>query len=66
MVKYGVTNLVNVPSLYQMLMANPRFRKMDHSHLGTCVCAASPFPKESQEELEGIIGKGKLLELYGM
>ena len=66
MVKYGVTNLVNVPSLYQMLMANPRFRKMDHSKLGTCVCAASPFPKESQEELEGIIGKGKILELYGM
>jgi long-chain acyl-CoA synthetase len=66
MAKYGVTNLVNVPSLYQMLMANPRFRKMDHSKLGTCVCAASPFPKESQEELEGIIGEGKILELYGM
>ena len=66
MVKYGVTNLVNVPSLYQMLMANPKFREMDHSGLGTCVCAASPFPKESQEEFERIIGKGKLLELYGM
>ncbi|MFO7794935.1 MAG: AMP-binding protein, partial [Promethearchaeia archaeon] len=26
----------------------------------------SPFPKESQVELESIIGKGKLLELYGM
>jgi long-chain acyl-CoA synthetase len=64
--KYRVTNLVNVPSLYQMLMANPRFRTMDHSNLGTCVCAASPFPKESQEELERIIGKGKILELYGM
>jgi long-chain acyl-CoA synthetase len=66
MEKYRVTNLVNVPSLYQLLMANPRFRKLDHSQLGTCVCAASPFPKESQEQLERIIGKGKLLELYGM
>jgi long-chain acyl-CoA synthetase len=66
MVKYKVTNLVNVPSLFQMLMANPKFREMDHSNLGTCVCAASPFPKESQEEFESIIGKGKLLELYGM
>jgi long-chain acyl-CoA synthetase len=66
MVKYKVTNLVNVPSLYQALMANPRFREMDHSNLGTCVCAASPFPKESEEELERIIGRGKLLELYGM
>lgn len=66
MLKYRVTNLVNVPSLYQMLMANPAFREMDHSDLGTCVCAASPFPKESQEELESIIGEGKILELYGM
>jgi long-chain acyl-CoA synthetase len=66
MEKYGVTNLVNVPSLYQMLMTNPKFRQMNHSNLGTCVCAASPFPRESQEELEGIIGQGKLLELYGM
>ena len=66
MQKYRATNLVNVPSLYQMLIKNPTFREMDHSNLGTCISAASPFPKESQEELEGIIGKGKLLELYGM
>ncbi len=66
MVKYKVTNLVNVPSLFQMLMANPTFRKMDHSSLGACICAASPFPKESQEEFESIVGKGKILELYGM
>lgn len=66
MVKYKVTNLVNVPSLFQMLMADPTFREMDHSGLGTCICAASPFPRESQEEFESIIGKGKLLELYGM
>jgi long-chain acyl-CoA synthetase len=66
MLKYEVTNLVNVPSLYQMLMTDPKFRNMDHSKLGTCVSAASPFPKESQEEFENIIGKGKILELYGM
>lgn len=66
MVKYKVTNLVNVPSLYQMLMTNPTFKGMDHSGLGTCICAASPFPRESQEEFESIIGKGKILELYGM
>jgi long-chain acyl-CoA synthetase len=63
---YHPTNLVNVPSLYQMLIKNPKFREIDHSQLGTCVSAAAPFPKESQEELESIIGKGKLLELYGM
>ncbi|MCP4755140.1 MAG: long-chain fatty acid--CoA ligase, partial [Proteobacteria bacterium] len=64
--QYKPTNLVNVPSLYQMLMANPKFSELDHSGLGICVSAASPFPKESQMELEKIIGQGKLLELYGM
>jgi long-chain acyl-CoA synthetase len=66
MKKYHPTNLVNVPSLYQILIKNPKFREIDHSELGTCISAASPFPKESQVELESIIGKGKLLELYGM
>jgi long-chain acyl-CoA synthetase len=66
MKKYHPTNLVNVPSLYQMLIKNPKFKELDHSALGTCVSAASPFPKESQVELESIIGEGKLLELYGM
>jgi long-chain acyl-CoA synthetase len=66
MEKYKPTNMVNVPSLYQMLMADPQFKKLDHSTLGTCISAAAPFPKESQAELERIIGQGKLLELYGM
>ena len=64
--KYKPTNMANVPSLYQMLMADPEFKKLDHSNLGTCISAAAPFPKESQAELEKIIGEGKLLELYGM
>lgn len=66
MVKYRPTNMAHVPSLFQMLIDNPKFKAMDHSTLGTCISAAAPFPKESQAELEGIIGQGKLLELYGM
>jgi long-chain acyl-CoA synthetase len=66
MEKYKPTNMANVPSLYQMLMADPQFKQLDHSTLGTCISAAAPFPKESQAELESIIGEGKLLELYGM
>ncbi len=64
--KYHPNALVNVPSLYQMLMADPKFKKLDHSRIKDCLSAASPFPKESQLELEKIIGEGKLLELYGM
>jgi long-chain acyl-CoA synthetase len=64
--KYKPTILSNVPSLYQLLMKNPKFKSLDHSTVRLCLCAASPFPKESQEELESVIGKNKLLEIYGM
>jgi long-chain acyl-CoA synthetase len=49
-----------------MLIANPKFSKLDHTNLQICVSAASPFPEESQKVLEGIVGEGKLLEVYGM
>ena len=64
--KYKPFLIANVPSLYHMLMANPRFKTLDHSNLQQCVSAAAPFPVESQKELESIIGKNKLIELYGM
>jgi len=64
--KYKPTSLVNVPSLFQMLIADPMFKEIDHSNLETCISAAAPFPEESQKELEKIVGKGKLLEVYGM
>jgi long-chain acyl-CoA synthetase len=66
MEKYHPTNLSNVPSLYQLLMRNPKFKELDHSQLRFCFCSASPFPKESQGELESIIGKNKLIEVWGM
>jgi long-chain acyl-CoA synthetase len=63
---YSPTVLVNVPSLYQILINFRKFKRLDHSKLRQCISAASPFPKESQEKLESIVGEGKLLELYGM
>lgn len=64
--KYKPEVMVNVPSLYQLLVANPKFKTLDHTNLGTCICAAAAYPEESQKELENIVGKGKLLECYGM
>lgn len=66
MKKYLPTMLVNVPSLYQILINFRKFKRLDHSNLRLCISAAAPFPKESQENLESIVGKGKLLELWGM
>jgi len=64
--KYRPTALANVPSLYYLLIKNPKFKELDHSNLEACVSAAAPFPEESQRELEKIIGEGKLIEAYGM
>ncbi|MFX0116674.1 MAG: AMP-binding protein [Candidatus Hodarchaeota archaeon] len=64
--KYRPTVLVNVPSLFQMLLENPKFKTLDHSQIECCISSAAPFPVESQKELESIVGEGKLLEVYGM
>jgi long-chain acyl-CoA synthetase len=64
--EYRPKAYVNVPSLFQMLMKNPNFKQLDHTDCELCISAAAPFPKESQEVLESIVGEGKLLEVYGM
>ena len=66
MAKFTPSVLANVPALYQILMKNPKFKGLDHSKLLYAVSAAAPFPVESQKEFEAIIGKGKLIEAYGM
>ncbi len=66
MLKYRPTVLANVPTLYQMLIKNPKFKKIDREMIDYAISAAAPFPKESQEIFESIIGEGKLIELYGM
>ena len=64
--RYRPTILVNVPTLYLMLMDNPKFRKLDFSQLAFCLSGASPFPVESIRALEAIVGAGKVVEVYGM
>jgi long-chain acyl-CoA synthetase len=66
MAKYKPTILVNVPSLYMMLLEEPGFRKLDFSRLSFCISGASPFPVDCIRELEEVIGEGKLVEVYGM
>jgi long-chain acyl-CoA synthetase len=66
MLKYRPTVLANVPTLYQMIIKNPKFNKIDKDMIRYAISAAAPFPKESQEIFEGVIGKGKLIEFYGM
>lgn len=66
MAGYSPTLLVNVPSLYMMLLEEPGFHKIDFSGVSFCLSGASPFPAESIRELEAVTGEGKVLEVYGM
>jgi long-chain acyl-CoA synthetase len=58
--------IANVPSLYYLLMSDPKFKQIDHFNLNLCVSGAAPFPAESMKALEKIIGKNKIAECYGM
>lgn len=58
--------MLHVPSLYQMLMEDPAFSKIDFSSCNACISGASPFSKEAINALEAIVGSGKVVELYGM
>jgi acyl-CoA synthetase (AMP-forming)/AMP-acid ligase II len=64
--RYGPTLMTNVPSLYQMLMEEPKFKTLDFSDCRYCISGAAPFAVESIEAFESVVGKGKVLEVYGM
>jgi len=64
--KYRPTILVNVPSLYMMLLEEPGFRRLHFTRLSFCLSGASAFPVESIRELESVVGDGRVLEVYGM
>ncbi len=64
--KYAPTMLVNVPTLYQMMMENPAFATIDFSSVKQCISGAAPFDVDSIKKFESFVGHGKVVELYGM
>lgn len=64
--KYKPSMIGNVPSLYMMLMADPEFKKLDFSSVNIWMSGAAPFPAESLNKLESIVGKGRFVEVWGM
>jgi long-chain acyl-CoA synthetase len=58
--------LVNVPTIYIELSRQPAFKEIDFSNLSYCLSGAAPFPVENINELESIVGKGKIVEVLGM
>ncbi len=60
------TVMANVPTLYQMLLDNPLFKTLDFSSLKVCASGAAPFSVEGIQVFEKMVGKGKIMEVYGM
>jgi len=61
-----VSLMYNVPTLYMMLVKNRRFKKLDLSSVIGYISGAAPFPTESINEFEDVVGKEKVVEAYGM
>lgn len=64
--KHKPTVVGNVPSLTVMLLTDERFRRLDFSALKHWISGAAPFPVEAIRDIEGIIGDGKVVEVWGM
>jgi acyl-CoA synthetase (AMP-forming)/AMP-acid ligase II len=64
--RYLPTAMANVPSLYQMLLAEPMFKTLNFTQVKGCLSGAAPFPVESFKSLETLLGEGKVVEVYGM
>ena len=64
--KHRPTFLINVPSLFIMLLANKEFRKQDFSQVRYCMSGAAPFPVDSMKDLESVVGQNKMVEVWGM
>jgi long-chain acyl-CoA synthetase len=66
MQKHPPTLFGNVPTLYQMLLDEPEFRKIDFSDLKMAMSGAGPMPAEVIPRIEAFVGEGKFCEAYGL
>lgn len=64
--KYRPAGIGNVPTLNLELLKKPAFRELDFSGVKWFLSGAMPFPVEYIKEFEGVVGEGKLLEVFGM
>ncbi len=60
------TIIANVPTLYQMLLEEPAFKTLNFSGTRIFISGAAPFSVESINAMESVVGKGKVMEVYGM
>lgn len=64
--RHTPTLMSNVPSLYLMLLGHEPFRQLDFSEVKFCMSGAAPFPVDKIQSLEAVVGRGKIIEVWGM
>jgi len=64
--QFRPTFIAAVPTIYVELMKLPEFRTLDISFIKHFFCGSSPYPADDMRELEKVVGKGRLMEGYGM
>ena len=65
-IRYRPTVMAFVPSLYQMLLQDSRFKTIDFSDCRICLSGAAPLAPELMDEVESVVGSGKVVEVYGL
>jgi acyl-CoA synthetase (AMP-forming)/AMP-acid ligase II len=60
------TIMAFVPSLYRMLLQDSKFKTLDFSSCRICLSGAAPLAPELLAEVESVVGKKKVVEVYGL
>ena len=63
--RHSVTVFCGVPTMYSVLLANPKLGKFDLTSIRVCISGASPLPPQVQKKFMEITG-GFLAEGYGL
>lgn len=55
-----------VPTMFQMLLQNPKFHQVDFTNLKMAVTGAAPLTADDRRKVEKVIGVNKLCDAFGM
>lgn len=66
MVATPPTILAAVPALFEMLMANEKFKAVDFSRLKSVKSGGAPMPPDTASRLVEYMGEQKLVDVFGM
>ena len=64
--RHRPTIMAFVPSLYRMLLQDAKFKTLDFSSCRICLSGAAPLAPELMAEIESVVGKKKVVEVYGL